>query len=163
MVKHGDLSDVAPDGAITVAGKPVGGGGSDYTAGKNITISEAKEISLPDNIESLKSISIFKDNESEKVTIKQSIANELLFMAEALPRFRLYGGSGYLRKDLNVLFDIESHKSYSLRFDFTGLNEGTVYTPISRARVPDVPSDDGTYILKATVSNGSLTYSWVAG
>ena len=163
MVKNGDLIDVEPDGSITVAGKPIGGGGSDYTAGKNINISEAKEISLPDDLTLLKSISIFKDNESGKVTIQQSTANELLFMAEALPRFRLFGGSGYLRKDLNVLFDIESHRTFSLRFDFTGLNEGTVYTPISRARVPDVPSEDGTYILKATVSNGGLTYSWVAG
>ena len=27
MVKNGDLIDVEPDGSITVAGKPVGGGG----------------------------------------------------------------------------------------------------------------------------------------
>ena len=45
MVKNGDLIDVEPDGSITVAGKPIGGG-SDYTAGSNIEISEAKEISL---------------------------------------------------------------------------------------------------------------------
>ena len=64
MVKNGDLIDVEPDGSITVAGQPIGGGGSDYTAGKNITISEAKEISVPNDIQLLKSISFFKDNVS---------------------------------------------------------------------------------------------------
>ena len=29
-------------------------------------------------------------------------------------------------------------------------------------RVPEAPSEDGTYTLKATVSNGTKTYSWVA-
>ena len=163
MVKNGDLIDVEPDGSITVAGKPIGGGGgSDYTAGKNINISEAKEISLPNDLTLLKSISIFGNNESGKVVIKQTANGNLFFMTENFPSFRLFGGSGYSSKDLNIYFDVESFKNYTLRFDFTDLKEGSLYTLISRARVPDAPSGDGTYILKATVSNGNLTYSWVA-
>jgi hypothetical protein len=29
-------------------------------------------------------------------------------------------------------------------------------------RIPEAPSEDGTYTLKATVSSGTKTYSWVA-
>ena len=35
MVKNGDLIDVEPDGTITVAGKPIGGGGENE---KEITL-----------------------------------------------------------------------------------------------------------------------------
>lgn len=39
-------------------------------------------------------------------------------------------------------------------------NNSTIAGLVSR--VPDAPSEDGTYTLKATVSNGTKTYSWVA-
>ena len=163
MVKNGDLIDVEPDGTITVAGKPVGGGGSDYTAGKNITISEAKEISLPDNIASLKSISFFKNSASEKVEIKQSdnyvvtiASNNLSY----LPSFRAFAGDGIANQDLTIRFDnVPINKISDIIFDLNKI-EKNVYPFISRTRIPDVPSGDGTYILKATVSNGTLTYSW---
>ena len=108
MVKNGDLIDVEPDGTITVAGKPVGGGGgSDYTAGKNITISEAKEISLPDNINLLKSISIYGTNQSAKINLKQSFDYDLTILSDdynVLPRFRVKAGSGIMNKDIRVRF-----------------------------------------------------------
>lgn len=36
-----------------------------------------------------------------------------------------------------------------------------LYISASRASIPDVPKDNGTYMLKATVSGDNLTYSWV--
>ena len=167
MIKNGDLLDVEPDGTITVAGKPVGGGGGDYTAGKNITISEAKEISLPNDIELLNSISFFKNNVSEKVEIRQS-DNYVVTIASnkltTLPSFRAFSGDGITNKDLTIRFDnVPINRISKLIFDFDGINQKDVYTLISRSRIPDVPSGDGTYTLKATVSNGSLTYTWVAG
>lgn len=44
MVKNGDLIDVEPDGSITVAGKPIGGGGGGITK-RTLTIPKS-ELSL---------------------------------------------------------------------------------------------------------------------
>ena len=166
MVKNGDLIDVEPDGSITVAGKPVGGGGSDYTAGKNITISEAKEISIPDDIGLLKSISIYNRKESGKITLKQSYDHSLTIESENqsyVPSLIVHAGTGVSAKELKIRFNnIPIEKTYQLLFDFNGINESNVYPFISRSRIPDVPSGDGTYSLKATVSAGAVTYSWVA-
>ena len=63
MVKNGDLIDVEPDGTITVAGKPIGGGGGgDYTAGSNIQINEAKEISVKSDITGVNSFRFSGDS-----------------------------------------------------------------------------------------------------
>ena len=166
MVKNGDLIDVEPDGSITVAGKPVGGGGSDYTAGKNITISEANEISLPDNINLLKSISIYGTNESAKLKLMQSFEYDLTFLSDdyqTLPSFRVKAGSGIMNRDIRVRFtNVDLGKTYHIAVDLQGFKEEDLYPFITRSRIPDVPSGDGTYILKATVSNGTLNYSWIA-
>lgn len=166
MVKNGDLIDVEPDGSITVAGKPIGGGGSDYTAGKNITISEAKEISIPDNLNLLKSISIYSNNESANVKLQQSFDYDLTFLSDnyqILPALRFKAGSGNMSKEIRVRFIRAGiGNAYDIAIDLQGLIEGPLYPLISRSRIPDVPSSDGTYILKATVSNGTLAYSWVA-
>ena len=38
----------------------------------------------------------------------------------------------------------------------------TVLTPISPEFIAGIPANDGTYVLKATVSNGTITVAWVA-
>ena len=145
-----------------------GGGGSDYTAGKNITISEAKVISLVDNIEPVKSISLFNNNESAKVELFQSSDFNLsigITDYSYFPSIRLFAGDGLTNKDLNISFENASlNKIYNLCFDFSDIKVSSkkCYPLISRERIPDVPSGDGTYILKATVSNGALSYSWIA-
>ena len=48
MVKNGDLIDVEPDGTITVAGKPIGGGGGNERE-ITLTVSYNRE-SRPNNI-----------------------------------------------------------------------------------------------------------------
>ena len=140
------------------------GGGSDYTAGKNITISEAKEISVPDDIALLKSISIYHNNESEKITLKQFYGYDLTIESgnyQYFPTINMRAGSGFSTKELKIRFDsIKLNKTYSLSFDFQGFDGGYAYPFISRTRIPDVPTTDGTYVLKASVSNGNLTYSW---
>ena len=166
MVKNGDLIDVEPDGSLTVAGKPVGGGGSDYTAGKNITISEANEISLPDNLNLLKSLSIYGTNESAKINLKQTFEYDLTILSDdyqILPSFRVKAGSGIMSRDIRVRFtNVDVGNTYQIAVDLQGFKGEDLYPFISRSRIPDVPSGDGTYILKATVSGGAVTYTWVA-
>ena len=165
MVKNGDLIDVKPDGSITVAGKPVGGGGSEYTAGSNIEISESKEISLKNNISGIESVK---------------------FGSDIGPTLGHYGGSGlglncnsnsydYLpiymvrrgtdeskNENICLIFYSDNHTHYNIYFDRRGLS-GDAYAFLTKGgRVPFVPSNDGTYVLKATVSGGAVTYNWVA-
>ena len=52
--------------------------------------------------------------------------------------------------DRNIVTDNNFTNAYKNKID-------TLNTIIT-----DVPSSDGTYVLKATVSNGNVTYSWVA-
>lgn len=54
-----------------------------------------------------------------------------------------------------VMFDNESGKQASLGEIIKYLNENL------NDVLPSLPSTDGTYILKVTVSNGTPTYSWV--
>lgn len=35
------------------------------------------------------------------------------------------------------------------------------YSPGPDPRIPDPPTEDGTYTLKTTVSDGEVTYEWV--
>lgn len=48
MVKNGDLIDVEPDGSITVAGKPIGGGGGGITK-RTMTIPASELTPSPDD------------------------------------------------------------------------------------------------------------------
>lgn len=47
MVKNGDLLDVEPDGSITVAGKPIGGGG---ITKRTLTIPSSEMTPSPDDV-----------------------------------------------------------------------------------------------------------------
>lgn len=67
----------------------------------------------------------------------------------------------------------DNHRSNARKLD-PGGNEhlkGDIYVGCNAdstggtklARIPDPPTTDGVYTLQATVSNGTVTYSWIAG
>lgn len=137
-------------------------GGATYTAGKNISISEANEISVADKVSNLTSIDF--------------VAN---FSGDTNLTLKDYNGLGVRTKNswcpsINFTNDVYSYYSVTLNwknltwgnnnyvyFDFKNKAGGDFYPFMSRVSVPDVPTADGTYVLKATVSSGTLTYSWV--
>lgn len=167
MVKNGDLIDVEPDGSITVAGKPIGGGGSDYTAGSNINISETKEISLKKDITGIESFQFTGSTTpmiggyGSAVTIKnKNRYNDF-------PALYLYPYNNVNKPDRYFFITFTSDDSNinsGVTFDNRGQTggEGSFVFLTKGSRVPFVPSDNGTYVLKATVSNGSVTYTWEA-
>ena len=164
MVKNGDLIDVEPDGTITVAGKPVGGGGGDYTAGSNIEISESKEISLKGDITEINSFrfsgktSPLISSSGSAIKIKsKSISNEF-------PSIFLYPYSdNNPDRYIYITFLSDNYNVNSgITIDHRGLT-GDAYAFLTKgSKVPFVPTGNGTYVLKATVSGGAVTYTWVA-
>ena len=128
MVKNGDLIDVEPDGSITVAGKPIGGGGggSDYTAGSNIEISEEKEISVKSDITGINSIKFAPSNIYEL----SNHDNGLLIPKNSdsglsLPSITLKNGSKSKTFALSFAYDESSYQS--LVFSTTGCAGSEVY------------------------------------
>ena len=61
--------------------------------------------------------------------------------------------------------------AYALDWEGNGYFAGDIYVGcdtdstdgIKLPRIPEAPSTDGIYTLQATVSNGTVTYSWIAG
>ena len=102
------------------------GGGSSYTAGTGINISN-NEISVDTNtIATVATLQSFT----------QSFGGEIN---------AIYSGTSTVGK---------------ARQDALGRTIDEYYA--SKTQVPDAPtSTDGTYVLKATVSNGQVTYAWV--
>lgn len=170
MVKNGDLIDVEPDGSITVAGKPIGGGGggNDYTAGSNIEISEAKEISVKNALSGIKSVNFVKYNSgaNQSCIIK---GGEGALMIETSYTFSNYPEIDIMRRMSatgigKLFFDFDAGHDTLVNVSSAGSTASSFYVFLTRdGKVPEVPRDAGTYILKATVqSNGAVTYSWVA-
>lgn len=166
MVKNGDLIDVEPDGSITVAGKPVGGGGGgDYTAGSNIEISEAKEIAVTPNLQGVNSLALKDSRGYDNLIYTESGGVIKIRSASALtnyPKFRLVNYDYLNKRELTISFDCDPNYAETILIRGQKIN-GTSYAFLTKgASVPFVPSDNGTYVLKATVTNGAVTYSWVA-
>lgn len=161
MVKNGDLIDVEPDGSITVAGKPVGGGGSDYTAGSNIKISEAKEISLNPELTGIEKIKLAPSNEYElsrdddgfSIIKNVSSGGDLTEIKIKSVKYNTF---------LRLLFNYDKQYYQNLYFSPTGSGGDQCYAFITRHNsVPMVPRQEGTYLLKATVDNsGFPRYDW---
>ena len=195
MVKNGDLIDVEPDGTITVDGKSIngveanptreatqtlekikigdvaynvgggGGGGSDYTAGSNIEINEAKEISVNPIMTGLESISL-KDSGGQKNIIYTESGGIIKVRTSSTltkyPKFRLVNYNYLNNRELTISFDCDPNYAETILIRGQKIN-GTSYVFLTKgASVPFVPSGDGTYVLKATVSGGAVTYTWVA-
>ena len=166
MVKNGDLIDVEPDGSITVAGKPVGGGGSDYTAGSNIEISEAKEISLKGDITGINSIK-FTGNKTPNISVVDNAnlaikSNSSEFVYPAVNLYR-YGYELSSDRRISLIFKADDSPYNSLFFDMRNFGQINHAFITKGGNVPPVPSENGTYVLKATVSGSNITYTWVAG
>ena len=167
MVKNGDLIDVEPDGSITVAGKPIGGGGGgDYTAGSNIQISEAKEISLKADITGINSIK-FTGNKTPNITVVDNAnlaikSNSSDFEYPAVNLYR-YGYDLSSDRRISLIFEADDNPYNSLFFDIRNFGKVNYAFITKGGKVPPVPSENGTYVLKATVSGNAITYTWVAG
>lgn len=167
MVKNGDLIDVEPDGTITVAGKPVGGGGSsDYTAGSNIEISEAKEIAVKSDITGINSIK-FAGKKGPEIRIANSAnlaikSNSSDFTYPAINLYR-YGYDISSNKRISLIFDGDDIPFEGIHFDIRNFGDSKYAFITKGGKVPPVPSENGTYVLKATVSGSAITYTWVAG
>ena len=161
MVKNGDLIDVEPDGSITVAGKPIGGGGSDYTAGSNIKISEAKEISVNPELTGIEKIKIGPSNDYEISRDNEGLLiSKNVTSGDDLTNIKLKAAN--YQTFIRLFFTYDKSKYQNIWFDATSLNgeEGRVFLTRS-STVPLIPREKGTYLLKATVSqNGTATYTW---
>ena len=164
MVKNGNLIDVEPDGTITVAGKPVGGGGSDYTAGSNIEISEAKEIAVKSDLTGIDSIDF--NNARGNVRIlgyeEGDIKIKSLASYNHNPSIYLESKNPLNLRVLRLSFKTKGTgtTSQSIAFDVRETAEDAYAFLTIGSQVPFVPSNNGTYVLKATVTDGAVTYTW---
>ena len=166
MVKNGDLIDVEPDGSITVAGKPIGGGGGDYTAGSNIEISEAKEISVKKDLTAIDSLKFSVVDSPIIGGYGTGVKIKNVNRYNDFPSIYLYPYDSNIYPDRYFFFNViadDVNTNSGVTFDHRRLN-GTAFAFLTKgSSVPFVPSQDGTYVLKATVSNNKVTYEWVAG
>ena len=188
MVKNGDLIDVEPDGTITVAGKPIGGGGDDKVLSLIAPYSYQGDNSIKDT-----NIYVEEDvwnkigdlyYETIKIYYKDGrplgIFNVLNLKSYSYVNSHRYacvskynGTMGTANKwygdDQANCFFAELFKSSDAKGKYIGI-EG--FWPISIPslqkskfddlyKLADKPTQDGTYVLKATVSGGAVTYAWV--
>ena len=188
MVKNGDLIDVEPDGTITVAGKPVGGGGSNdreltliYPFDNNYGGSDYKiritdEIYQKINSRYYETIKVqYNDGQPAAVFHVVSIRNTSDKMwASVYITASDYDSS--MRTD--DWFGQNQYKYWSALLNIGSDSSGKYakvngYQPFAIPsidkskfdalyKLADKPTQDGTYVLKATVSGGAVTYTWVA-
>ena len=162
MVKNGDLIDVEPDGTITVAGKPVGGGGGGYyTAGSNIDISEAKEISVNPALTGIEKIKLAPSNDyeisndDEGIMLIKNIASGTNLTNIKLKKAN---NSTFMR----LAFYHDASQYQNVVFDTRGFNGFETNVFLTRSnKVPLIPREEGTYLLKGTVDKfGGAIYTW---
>ena len=198
MVKNGDLIDVEPDGSITVAGKPIGGGGGSNDREITLTMPYASN-SAGNTIKfSYIEKEIYdKINQFYYDTIKVYYNDGNPIGVFHVTRFanwstELYGSKYYAcigyenangqettwyGKSIRYTFfmAIKTHYASSdnlYYFDIVrapeDINTLKIPSDIDRSKfdalykLADKPTGDGTYVLKATVSGGAVTYTWVA-
>ena len=185
MVKNGDLIDVEPDGTITVAGKPIGGGGEnereisivmpyptgDLTFDKKVYIDDETYNKIKQYYyETIKLFfndgnpigifHVFDYYESNNVDLKS-------YMSCSYNRhgtnYAWYGESAKIDIITKIIVESDSNGKYLRIF-----NNNLSLPTIDKSKFDDLykladkPTGDGTYVLKATVSGGAVTYTWVA-
>lgn len=138
------------------------GGGSDYTAGNNIEISASKAIAVKSDLTGIDSVRL--KSQYGDVTISAHDQSRFKIKSHtsynSLPSIYLEPRDPFSLKQMTLSF-IKNEKAYqNISFDLSGTeNDGYAFLTIG-SKVPFVPSGDGTYILKAHVSSGTITYSW---
>ena len=186
MVKNGDLIDVEPDGTITVAGKPVGGGGENereliLTAPYAKTTNN-KQLKLYLDEETLNKIS---NCYYETVKIYFNDGNPLGIFHVLYYHYEDIQTFGYVcilkppyRTPDSTWFG-KANSDYIAASLFVASDSAGKFLTISKSvttysayldqskfdklyKLADKPTGDGTYVLKATVSSGAVTYTWVA-
>lgn len=137
------------------------GGGATYTAGKNISISESNEISVADEMSNLKSIELANsDSRYQNIYLSSQYNSFSMKKKDGLPRL-FFSRNSTPYKSVELVWSEEPYDGNSqIYFSLHNVSTG-YYAFTSRSKIPDVPTGDGTYVLKAVVSSGTLTYSWV--
>ena len=196
MVKNGDLIDVEPDGSITVAGKPVGGGGSNdreitltmpYGSGSTESVKFSyinKEIY--DKIKGLYYDTIkvyyndgnpigvfhvFRFYDIDADIMDAGIYACIAYQKSNYQSSEWYGKSVQYRFFASIkLFHPKDSDEYWFQLERAPADTRDLYIPVdldqskfdALYKLADKPTQDGTYVLKATVSGGAVTYTWVA-
>lgn len=173
MVKNGDLIDVEPDGTITVAGKPIGGGGglSDVieTDGTTTTIHSILQvdgkINAPNGVSTLNIVNIPKIQSCENIGMKSGFSfgydsNEKsirLYNYNYIPKIALAANTS---KILLSYVPDASLDGKTGNFQFKASNKDAIFSGF-RSRIPEPPASTGAYRLVATVSStGDLSFTW---
>ena len=193
MVKNGDLIDVEPDGSITVAGKPVGGGGGNDKS-LTLTMPYPRNLSTSDMFIPLddETWNKIKNCEYEAIKIYYNdgyplgIFNLLYYFYQGS-----YGEGKIDAKEYTCVANRTGSTSVDVWYG-TSYNNNTRFAKLecksdksgkyiriwgysagsslnlskekfdALYKLADKPTQNGTYVLKATVSNGAVTYTWVA-
>lgn len=138
-----------------------GGGGSDYTAGSNIEISESKEIAVKSALTGINSLkfapaygcSLSSDNYGDLHVKTTSPYHSFSFIT--------LHKSDNSKARINLWCNSDYSGEQNIRLSAEGFNGGDAAVMITRGYVPPVPKEAGTYILKATVQSGGFaTYTW---
>lgn len=141
-----------------------GGGGSDYTAGSNIEISASKAIAVKSALAGIESIKFSPDNGC----FINSGGDASLSLKGGLepyyshPSIWLYPQDGKSYGKVHLLFTNKTNSRFGVDFNFATMKSGDdLYAFILRGALPPrLPETDGTYILKARVSGGLVSYTW---
>lgn len=188
MVKNGDLIDVEPDGTITVAGKPIGGGEKEreiaitmpYSPGDS---SSNKKVYIDDEIynkiknyyyETIKlyfddgtpigifNIFHFYDIGNLVNDTKEYVSLSITWPSNGTQAW--YGSYQSYRSFAQIIASSDAKGKYLYINQFYRQEIPTLDKSNFDAlyKLADKPTGDGTYVLKATVSSGAVTYTWVA-
>ena len=185
MVKNGNLIDVEPDGTITVAGKPIGGGSSD----RELTLTSTADSSTTD------SLKIYVDDDKWNKVKNCYYDTIKIYYSDGNPLgvFHVlnYNASGYNSALYGCVIESRTSDSRQVWFgsiedyrqfgkldcksdsngnyiSFKYFNQKVPKLDLSKTKfdalykLADKPTQDGTYVLKATVSGGAVSYTWVA-
>ena len=186
MVKNGDLIDVEPDGTITVAGKPIGGRDSSdrvltltmpFSKGDNTNYKKTyvdDEIYQKINGLYYETIKVYYNDGNpvgtfQLLDLKDSdnyISSQrylcVSFYGGSVTYPQWYGSTEniYYIAELRCLSDDNGKfvRSYGLPISLPVLSKSKFD---ALYKLADKPTQDGTYVLKATVSGGAVTYTWV--
>ena len=137
------------------------GGGSDYTAGSNIKISEAKEISVNQELTGIDKIKLAASNDYEISSDNEGIMlvkNITSGYGLANIKLKIATNPTFIR----LLFYHDDSQYQNVVFDTRGFNGTETNVFLTRSSsVPLIPKEQGTYLLKGTIDQfGRATYSW---